>query len=297
MENSLFDRISNELKSKLDAYKKIIPNSVESLENDIRRIKGEIDVKIESIKMEFDKISESMYDSLDQLKEKAKIIFEKNEIEAYVDKIEIFENVQKELKTEPIDDPIDSNRLYYYQDKIKELNDYIEKYKRYSPVVNFRTSSKSMELNKEFVGEIKYSETHWTFPESTRKVSLKASANGKFLTAEWFGNAPLIANRNWNFLWEYFKLISNTDGTVSLQAKANHKYVCADNDGNGPLIANRDVINDWAKFTLHKHDDGTYSFKAKINNKFVTIENMENPQLIAKSDFDGTNESFEIIEI
>ena len=291
--NALFEKISNEFNNKLDAYKRVVAESQESFENTIESIRSGIDVKIESIKKEFDNIRDSMYDSLDKLKDKSKILFEKNTREAYGEKIKRFKAAQKDWESKPID----SNKLYFYQDEIKRLNEYIDEYRKYSPVVKFNQSKRKINV-KEFVGEIIYSETYWTFPEASRRVSLKALINGKYLRAEnFFIKKSLFSKINWESVWKHFELIGNSDGTVSLKSMANNKYICAENSGKSPLIANRDVIKEWERFTLHKQSDGSYSFKAKVNSKYVTIEGVGNNQLIAKSYLAGVNESFKIIEL
>jgi hypothetical protein len=78
-------------------------------------------------------------------------------------------------------------------------------------------------------------------------VALKA-ANGKYVCADNAGASPLVANRDTVGQWETFALIHNADGSVSLKSAANGKYVCADNAGASPLIANRDAIGAWESF-------------------------------------------------
>ena len=288
--NALFEKISNEFNNKLDAYKRVVAESQESFENTIENIRNVIDVKIESIKMEFDNIRDSMYDSLDKLEDKSKILFEKNKVEAYGEKINRFENYQENLES----NPINSSKFYFYQDEIKKLNEYIDEYRKCSPVVKFNEIRKKINL-KEFVGEIIYSETYWTFPEVTRRVSIKALTNGRYLRAEnVFPKMYFCSKTNLKLYWKHFELNGNGDGTVSLKALANNKYICAESSGNSPLVANRDEIKEWERFTLHKQSDGSYSFKAKINSKFVTFKDRH---LIAESYCPGVNELFKIIEL
>jgi hypothetical protein len=81
-------------------------------------------------------------------------------------------------------------------------------------------------------------------------ISLRAHANGRYVTAESAGTKPLIANRTAIGQWEQFLMITNADGSVSFEAYANAMLVCADNAGASPLIANRTAIGPWEEFDL-----------------------------------------------
>jgi hypothetical protein len=81
-------------------------------------------------------------------------------------------------------------------------------------------------------------------------ISLRAHANGDYVTADNAGTSPLIANRTAIGGWETFTLVHNGDGSVSLQSHANNDYVTADNAGASALIANRTVIGPWEEFDL-----------------------------------------------
>jgi len=65
-------------------------------------------------------------------------------------------------------------------------------------------------------------------------VSLRAHANGKYVTAENAGAAALIANRTAIGGWEQFDEFDQGNGNIALRAHANGKYVCADNAGAAP---------------------------------------------------------------
>lgn len=79
-------------------------------------------------------------------------------------------------------------------------------------------------------------------------VSLRAHANGKYVTAENAGRSPLIANRTAIGRWEEFRLVVNSDGSISLLARVNGKYVTAENGGASPLIAGGTAIGAAQKF-------------------------------------------------
>ena len=122
-----------------------------------------------------------------------------------------------------------------------------------------------------------------------KNVSLICKANGKYVSADNYGNSPLVADRDTVREWETFERIDNDDGTVSLRAMANNKYVSATDAGNGPLIAKEAVDNNWELFTLQANSDLTYTFKSKSNGKFVSASG---GSLIANKDTIGQWESF-----
>jgi hypothetical protein len=125
-------------------------------------------------------------------------------------------------------------------------------------------------------------------------VTLKAGANGKYVTAENAGAWWLIANRASAGAWEQFDLVSNSDGTISLRAGINGKYVTAEAGGAAPLIANRSSAGSWEKFWLLDNGDGTFSLKSVANGKFVTAEAGGARALVANRSSIGGWEKFTI---
>ena len=123
-------------------------------------------------------------------------------------------------------------------------------------------------------------------------VTLRAQINGKYVTAESGGAAPLIANRPAAGAWEQFTLLANGDGTVSFRAAVNGRYVSADNAGASPLIANRTVIGAWEKFTVITNPDGTTSLRAAANGRIVTAESAGAASLVANRPGVGSWEEF-----
>jgi hypothetical protein len=89
-----------------------------------------------------------------------------------------------------------------------------------------------------------------TTPGNGSVVSLRAHANGDYVTADNAGAAPMLAKVDSFGTWEQFQLIHNTDGSISLQSRINNDYVTADNAGADPLIANRTAIGPWEEFDL-----------------------------------------------
>jgi glycosyl hydrolase family 95 len=124
-------------------------------------------------------------------------------------------------------------------------------------------------------------------------VSLKARANGKFVSAA--NGSPLIADATSVGTGQQFDLIDRGGGNVTLRARVNNQYVCAENAGAAPLIANRTAIGPWETFQLIHNPNGTVSFRAQANNNLVTAENAGASPLIANRTAIGTWEQFDLI--
>lgn len=123
-------------------------------------------------------------------------------------------------------------------------------------------------------------------------ISLKSKANNKFVCADFFGIAPLNANKNVVGRWEKFVLIKNIDGTVSFKLNFNKKYVRACKKGSGFLLAKSLEIGDKEKFKLETNRDGSFSFRALVNNKLVMPNDGESGYLIAKGDVVNDHQRF-----
>lgn len=102
--------------------------------------------------------------------------------------------------------------------------------------------------------------------------TIKAVANGKFVSADNYGNNPLIADRATAQGWEQYRIINNPDGSVSFLSMANNKYVTADLNNGGKLIAAARGVLGWEKFNKVVNADGTVSFQAQANNQFVSAD-------------------------
>ncbi|WP_328911746.1 MULTISPECIES: GDSL-type esterase/lipase family protein [unclassified Streptomyces] len=126
-------------------------------------------------------------------------------------------------------------------------------------------------------------------------IALRAHANGKYVTAENAGAAPLIANRDAIGGWEQFDELSQGSGLIALRSHANNLIVTADNAGASPLIANRTGAGAWETFALVHNPDGSVSLRAQINGKYVTAENAGAAALIANRDAIGPWEEFDLI--
>ena len=123
-------------------------------------------------------------------------------------------------------------------------------------------------------------------------VSLRASANSSFVSADNAGASPLVANRAAVNTWEEFRAIDNGDGTISLQAVVNGLYVTADLDHGGTLIANRSAIGSWEKFTKVAQSNGTVALRALANNQYVSADLNIGGALIANRPAASTWEQF-----
>ncbi|MFI0719427.1 fascin domain-containing protein [Streptomyces sp. NPDC021224] len=134
-----------------------------------------------------------------------------------------------------------------------------------------------------------------TNPGNGSVISLRAHANGDYVTAEDAGASPLIANRTAIGPWEQFDEIDAGGGYIALRAHANNKYVTADNAGAAPLLAKVDAVGTWEQFQLIHNGDGSVSLKARVNGDYVTAENGGAAALIANRTAIGPWEEFDLI--
>ncbi len=105
--------------------------------------------------------------------------------------------------------------------------------------------------------------------------AIKAGINNKYVCAENYGEASLIANRESSGGWEQFRVMNNSDGTISFQSRANNKYLCAvfdDTDEENPIVARSNKIGTWEKFYLEKQNNGTYALRTYVNNYYVQAD-------------------------
>ena len=123
-------------------------------------------------------------------------------------------------------------------------------------------------------------------------VSLRAHANGKYVTAEQAGRLPLIASRTAIGPWEQFDQINLGGGYIALRAHANGRYVTAEAAGTKPLIASRTAIGPWERFKLVLNSGGSISLLATANGRYVTAEHAGSSPLIANRTAIGSWERF-----
>ncbi|BCJ73877.1 hypothetical protein CS0771_34210 [Catellatospora sp. IY07-71] len=126
-------------------------------------------------------------------------------------------------------------------------------------------------------------------------TSLRARANGRFVTAPNGGASALIASATTVGTAERFEIIDRGSGNIAIRALVNSRYVCADNAGANPLIANRTAIGGWETFALIRNSNGSISLRAQANGRYVVAENGGAAPLIANRTSIGPWEQFDLI--
>ncbi len=134
--------------------------------------------------------------------------------------------------------------------------------------------------------------SHQLLPGNT--YSLKALANGEYVSAANGGTSPLIAQSATVGAMEQFQVVDEGGGNIALLAVANGKYVTADNNGASPLIANKTAVGSWETFTEFDAGGGNIALRAMNDGKFVSAANAGASPLIAQSATIGTWESFAV---
>ncbi|MEV4417575.1 ThuA domain-containing protein, partial [Catellatospora sp. NPDC049609] len=134
-----------------------------------------------------------------------------------------------------------------------------------------------------------------TPPPGPAGISLRARANGRFVTAPNGGASALIAGATAIGTAERFELVDRGSGNVALRALVNSRYVCADNAGANPLIANRTAVGGWETFALVRNSNGSVSLRAQANGRYVVAENGGAAPLIANRTAIGPWEQFDLV--
>jgi beta-glucanase (GH16 family) len=127
-------------------------------------------------------------------------------------------------------------------------------------------------VNDVLVDYVRVYQAGTTTPPPTPTITLRASANATFVSADNAGASPLVANRATASTWEQFRLIDNGDGTSSLQAVVNGLYVTVDASNGSRLIASRSAIGTSEKFRRVAQSNGTVALQAVVNNQFVSAD-------------------------
>lgn len=128
-------------------------------------------------------------------------------------------------------------------------------------------------------------------------VSMRASANGAFVSAENAGASPLVANRAAVSTWEQFRVIDNRDGTISLQAVVNGLFVAADLASGGRLIANQAAVSSATRFRRITQANGTIALQALANQLYVAADLNAQNVLIANRASPSTWEQFTLTDL
>ncbi len=131
----------------------------------------------------------------------------------------------------------------------------------------------------------------------TQQVNIKAAANGDYVSADNYGNNPLVANRTTASAWEAYIIYNNPDGTVSLQSMANNKFVSADLNQSDKLIAETNAPNAWEEFKEVSMGGGNIAFQSVANNDYVTCDLNNGAVLYAKATTPSGWETFTITPV
>ena len=150
MKNNL-NILYEEFKNKIKTSETIISELKENFEMKIEFIRESIQIRIESLKIELEKLEEKLNHELNQYKKHWTSDFKMSggmefNKEEYQNSLEEIESLIK--------NKIDLNEanLYKFQNKIKILNEYIEKCRDLAPDVSFIDSESK--LNENLIGEI-----------------------------------------------------------------------------------------------------------------------------------------------
>ncbi|MER5730754.1 RICIN domain-containing protein [Streptomyces sp. NPDC002138] len=139
----------------------------------------------------------------------------------------------------------------------------------------------------------------------TTAISLRAQANGKYVSAElgYTGdqNAMLRARAGGVGPWEQFALCrNNKNGLYSIRSAANGNYVTAElgytGGQYGELRARSGAIGAWEQFTIERSGSG-YTIRSAANGQYVSAEvgygGDQSGMLRARSDGAGVGERFQ----
>jgi beta-glucanase (GH16 family) len=147
-------------------------------------------------------------------------------------------------------------------------------------------------VNDMLVDYVRVYQAGTTAPPSTTTVSIRASANNTFVSADNAGASPLVANRAAVSTWETFQLVDNGDGTISLRAQVNGLYVTADLANGGRLVASRTTIGTGEKFRRIAQSNGSVALQAVANGSYVSADLNIGDVLVANRAAPSTWEQF-----
>lgn len=107
-------------------------------------------------------------------------------------------------------------------------------------------------------------------PTARTIVTLRASRNGQFVSADSYDGDRLSANRGAASTWEFFETQDLGGGRVALRALQNDKFVSAGATG-ATLTADAETIGPGETFALGTNADGTRSLRCEANGRYVTV--------------------------
>jgi len=128
--------------------------------------------------------------------------------------------------------------------------------------------------------------------QTTNIVAIKSGINGKYLSAEDAGAAPLVANRDSIGDWEKFELVPQADGSYGLKALANGLYLATELYQGEIIKARSTTVDTWEKFYIEDLGNGGFAIKSAANGKYLVNEMYEENVIKARSTNVDTWETF-----
>ncbi|HVE15919.1 MAG TPA: sialate O-acetylesterase [Chthoniobacterales bacterium] len=125
-------------------------------------------------------------------------------------------------------------------------------------------------------------------------VTLRAQANGKYVTSTPQGKGPLVNNGSTSADAEKFTVIDRGAGFVTLQAKSNGKYAWGLPSGKDNLTIVSSNLGNFEMFELVPLGKGAWALSAESNRKFVTADAEGKKPLVNDSADAGAAQTFEI---
>ncbi|MFC7440254.1 family 16 glycosylhydrolase [Laceyella putida] len=125
-------------------------------------------------------------------------------------------------------------------------------------------------------------------------VTLKAAANGKFVTVDKFvGDRKLRANRDAASVWEMFEVKDLGNGQVALLSSTDYKYVSVKPDGS--VAADRSTIGPWETFQVETTADGKKALKNLGNQNYLSADLGLDSLLVCNRPVHNTWEHFDFV--
>ena len=148
---SILQNLYQEYMDKIKTSETVISDLKEDFELKVEFIRDTITIRVESLKMELDKLEEKLNNDLNEIKSnwengfKMEGVMEFKKEEYYKD----MEELERSMKNNT---DLNEANLYKFQNKIKALNEYIEKCKDLVPEISFIESESK--LNEDVIGKI-----------------------------------------------------------------------------------------------------------------------------------------------
>ena len=234
--NEMQNTVLNRLETTYRMYKYDVSNVAENLKAKIQNSKEEIQLRTESLKLQLDKLCEEFCDELDQSFEKWKMnknnVYSKLETEEFEKEID-----QLKLKLNN-NNKLTNKEFYYYQDKLKELDDLIVKFKTIEPSIKFINSNAEIE-REDLIGKIdqNYFEVDWAISRLSsnkfKEISIHTSScydlcvldNGNVLVADFDGSQLLVYDASLKLIKKVRMIGNYTFEPYSLVTDNNYLFI------------------------------------------------------------------------